>query len=46
MIAGALSHIDRERKGEGIYEITYMCDTMADGDMIYGVGKCVIEFYD
>lgn len=31
MIAGALVY----RVG-GIYEITYVCDTMADGDMIYG----------
>lgn len=23
-----------------------MADTMADGDMIYGGGGCVIEFYD
>lgn len=31
MIAEALVY----RVG-GIYEITYVCDTMADGDMIYG----------
>lgn len=33
-------------RAKGIYEITYICDTMADGDMMYGSGNYLIGFHD